>query len=171
LSNKEEIIEEARQRGREYLPIYRGCAPATFCAVVDTLQMPVSPEMFKMMSGLSSVSGGCGGICGAAASIGLRFGQSRNIFEDPSNRPAEGSLSSQIIQTMKRVRDRFTETYGGFLCAEIQTALFGQAFNPTIPEEYEVFGREDVYGTCPSVTANAAGWVVETILEAEATSS
>jgi len=72
---------------------------------------------------------------------------------------------------MKQVRDRFVETYGGFLCAEIQTALFGQAFNPTIPEEYEAFGREDVYGTCPYVTENATGWTVEAILEAEATSS
>jgi hypothetical protein len=69
---------------------------------------------------------------------------------------------------MKQVRDRFTETYGGFLCAEIQTALFGQAFDPTIPEENEAFGREDVYGTCPYVTENAAGWTVEAILEAEA---
>jgi hypothetical protein len=133
--------------------------------------MPVSLEMFKMLSGLSSVSGGCGGICGAAAAIGLRFGQSRTTFEDPSNSPTEGSLSSQIIQTMKRVRDQFTETYGGFLCAEIQIALFGQAFDPTISEEYEAFGREDVYGTCPNVTENAAGWTVEAILEAEATSS
>jgi hypothetical protein len=58
MTGNKQLIEEARQRGREYLPIYRGCAPATFCAVADTLQMPVSPEMFKIMSGLSSVSGG-----------------------------------------------------------------------------------------------------------------
>ncbi|MHA2300758.1 MAG: hypothetical protein ACXACD_07370 [Candidatus Thorarchaeota archaeon] len=50
MADTKQLINEARQRGREYLPIYRGCAPATFCAVADTLQMPVSAAMFKMMS-------------------------------------------------------------------------------------------------------------------------
>lgn len=170
MADTEQLINEARQRGREYLPIYRGCAPATFCAIADTLEMPVTAAMFKMMTGLSSVSGGCGGICGAAAAIGLRFGKSRNTFEDTSNLPAEGSLSSQIIQTVKQVRDRFTETYGGFLCSEIQTTLFGRAYDGTIPDELEAFRQEDVYGTCPFVTANAAGWTVKAILDAEASS-
>ena len=171
MPNNVDLINEARQRGREYLPIYRGCAPATFCAVADTLQMPVSAEMFKMMSGLSSVSGGCGGICGAAAAIGLHFGIDRECFDDRSNPPSHASLSPLIIDTIKHVRNRFIETYGGFLCGDIQTRLFGQAFDPTIPEEYEAFGREDVYGTCPDVTENAAGWTVEAILAAEASSS
>lgn len=69
-----------------------------------------------------------------------------------------------------QVRDRFTDTYGGFLCSEIQTTLFGRAYDGTISEALEAFREEDVYGTCPFVTENAAGWTVEAILEAETSS-
>ena len=71
---------------------------------------------------------------------------------------------------MKQVRDRFTETYGGFICSEIQKTLLGRAYDGIIPEELKAFRQEDVYETCPFVTENAAGWTVEAILEAEKTS-
>jgi hypothetical protein len=130
--------------------------------------MPVSKEMSKMMMGLSSVTGGCGGICGAAAAIGLRFGSDREGFQG-SNPSSKASLTPQIIQAVKQVRDHFASTYGGFLCREIQTRLFGRTFDATIPEDMVAFGREDV-SQCSNVTANAAGWAVEAILSVEASS-
>jgi hypothetical protein len=94
----------------------------------------------------------------------------RESFHTASDPSTLTSLSPQIIQIIKRVRDRFAETYGGHLCAQIQTTLFGRAFDATFSEELEARRKEDIEGSCPGVTENAAGWTVEAILEAEAAS-
>ena len=129
--------------------------------------MPVSNEMFRMTAGLSSVTGGCGGICGSAAAVGLRFGSDRESFQG-SNPPTKASLTPQILQAVKQVRDRFAETYGGYLCRDIQARLFGRTFDATNPEDMAAFRRLDGSSVCRHVTANAAGWAVEAILAAEA---
>jgi C_GCAxxG_C_C family probable redox protein len=159
-----QLIEEARQRGRDYLVMYHGCAQATLLAVTDTLQMPVSDEVFKVMIGLSSPSGGCGGICGAIAAIGLRFGRSRDDYR-------ENPETVLLRQTVKRVRDQFVTKYGGYLCCDIQTHLFGRSYDALDPVEREAFMQRQLYDVCPQVTEDAAGWTVEAILEAEASSS
>lgn len=67
MSEKDRLIEKARKLGREYMSVYSGCAQTTLLAVADTLNMEVSEDLFKAMIGLSSLSGGCGGICARAA--------------------------------------------------------------------------------------------------------
>ncbi len=164
MSEKNELIEKARQLGFEYLPIYRECAPTTLIAVADTLNMKVSDNLFKAMVGLSGPSGGCGGICGATAAIGLRYGVDREDFvKDPDMR---GRVSEKILQAVKVVRDRFVETYGGYLCYDVQKKLFGRHFDFTVPEDIEAF-IEGPTEKCRKVTENAAGWTVEAILESE----
>ena len=160
MQNTQQLIKEARKRGHEYLGIYHGCAQTTLLAVTDTLQMPVSDEVFKVMIGLSSLSGGCGGICGAIAAIGLRFARSREDYR-------ENPDTTLLRQTVKRVRDQFISKYGGYLCCDIQTTLFGRSYNTLDPEEREAFLQRQPYDVCPQVTEDAAGWTVEAIMEAE----
>ena len=162
-SESNRLIERARQRGREYLSIYHGCAQTTLLAVADTLHMPVSDDVFKVMIGLSSPSGGCGGICGAIAAIGLRFGRSRDDYR----KTPETTL---LRQTVKCVRDQFVTKYGGYLCCDIQTSLFGRSYDALDPVEREAFMQRKPYDVCPQVTEDAAGWTVEAILKAEASS-
>jgi len=169
MSEKKELIEKARRLGRQYLRKYGGCAPATLMAVADTLDLRVGDELFKAMTGFSSFAGVCGNVCGGIAAMGLRYGVG---LEDFVKNPQRGSWAfAKLMTVTKALREKFAEEYGGYLCNEVQTKLFGRCVMPTSPEELEAFSRMDpeklqvFYEKCGSVTENAAGWTVAIILE------
>ena len=74
MTEKKELIEKARRLGREYLLKYGGCAPGTLMAVAHTLNLEVSDEVFKVMTGFSRLAGVCGNVCGGIAAMGLTYG-------------------------------------------------------------------------------------------------
>ena len=169
MSEKKELVEKARRLGREYLLKYGGCAPGTLMAVAHTLNLEVSDEVFKAMMGFSSFAGVCGNVCGGIAAMGLRYGVG---LEDFVKNPEIGFSSfAKLMTAAKVLREKFVEEYGGYLCDEVQTKLFGKCVMPTSPEELEAFSKMDpeklqvFYEKCGSVTENAAGWTVATILE------
>ncbi len=173
MSEKGQLIARARQLGREYMGQY-GCAEATMLAVADALNMPVSDDVFKGTVGLSSMSGGCGGFCGAIVAMGLRFGRPRDTYHDPSNPLGMGKWYRALRQAAVRVRDRFVSEYGGSLCCNIQDKLFGQSFNflDLDSKDMQTLAKPEnmraALEMCRKVTENAAGWTVEAILETEA---
>jgi hypothetical protein len=75
------------------------------------------------------------------------------------------------MRVTKALREKFAEEYGGYLCDQVQTKLFGKCVMPTSPDELEAFGKMDpekirgFYEKCSCVTENAAGWTVAIILE------
>ena len=169
MSEKKELVEKARRLGRQYLRRYGGCAPGTLMAVADTLGLRVGDELFKAMTGFSSLSGVCGNVCGGIAAMGLRYGVG---LEDFARNPESGPLSfAKLMTATEALREKFVEEYGGYLCDEVQTKLFGKCVMPTSPEELEAFGKMDpeelrgFYEKCSSVTENAAGWTVAIMLE------
>ncbi|MGB5925885.1 MAG: C-GCAxxG-C-C family protein [Dehalococcoidia bacterium] len=169
MSEKKELVEKARRLGREYIRKYGGCAPGTLMAVAHTLNLEVGDDLFKAMMGFSSFAGVCGNVCGGIAAMGLRYGVG---LEDFVKNPEIGSLSfAKLMTAAKVLREKFAEEYGGYLCDEVQTKLFGKCVMPTSPEELEAFSKMDpeelkvFYEKCGSVTENAAGWTVTTILE------
>ncbi|MFX1564132.1 MAG: C-GCAxxG-C-C family (seleno)protein [Promethearchaeota archaeon] len=163
MSKNKQLIEKARRLGKEYLVKYGGCAQGTLQAVADTLNLEVCESLFKAMIGLSSLSGGCGSICGGIAAIGLKYGVKQEILD--ANRM--GPETQKIWGTVKLLRDKFVKEYGGFLCTEIQTKLFGKSFDSFNPVEMQAFMEMNPMEKCSSVTENAAGWTVEAILEME----
>jgi hypothetical protein len=163
MSDTSRLVARARQLGREYFEIY-SCAPATLLAVAKTLNMPVSDEVFNTMLGLSRYSGGCGSLCGAIAAVGLRFGRNRTPL-------GENPKFIRFLQVVKRVRDQFVTEYGGYLCYDLQTKLFGRSYNTLDHiEELEAFMQRRPVEECQKITENAAGWTIEAILETEASS-
>jgi len=169
MTEKKELVEKARRLGREYLLKYGGCAPGTLMAVAHTLNLEVSDEVFKVMTGFSRLAGVCGNVCGGIAAMGLTYGVG---LEDFVKNPEIGSLSFTKLMTVTNVlREKFVEEYGGYLCDDVQTKLFGKCVMPTSPEELEAFSKMDskelefYREKCGSVTENAAGWTVAAILE------
>lgn len=168
MPEKEELIQKAAKLGREYLERYHGCAQTTLAAVADTLNIKAD-EVFKAMIGISGgvgdmVFGECGGMCGAAAAIGLRFGLKPEEFE------RKPEVRFKIYDIVEKVGKRFIEEYGSFICRDIQMKLFGKSFNLRDPTIFEEFARERERrpeDPCSKVTEKAAGWAVEAILEAE----
>lgn len=141
------FVDKARKLGHDYLSIYEHCAPTTLLAVLDALDMNHSDDVFKSSIGLSGWSGGCGGICGGIAAVGLYFGSGKKEFEVNPD-------SSKIRKASEYIQSRFVETYGSFLCDNIRVKLFGRLDDVPL-SEYE---KE-----CPFVCENAAGWAVEAI--------
>lgn len=172
MSEASRLIARARQLGREYMGKY-ACAEGTLLAVADTLNMPVSDDVFKATIGLSSMSGGCGALCGAIAAIGLRFGRTRTMYHENSDTTQFGEWYHILRQAVKHVRDRFVIEYGGYLCYDIQDKLFGRSYDSLDPVQVEALMQMQLRGLeiCRQVTENAAGWAVEAILETEAASS
>jgi len=173
-SEASRLIARARQLGREYMGKY-ACAEGTLLAVADTLNMPVSDDVFKGTVGLSSMSGACGGICGAIVALGLRFGRARTAYYENSDTPKIGKWYLTLRQAVIRVRKRFATEYGGSLCCEIQDKLFGRSIDFLDPEALKAFMQQPekisaALEVCRKVTENAAGWTVEAILETEAAS-
>ena len=169
MSEKKELVEKARRLGKGYLRKYGGCAPGTLMAVAHTLNLEVSDEVFKAMMGFSSFAGVCGNVCGGIAAMGLRYGVG---LEDFVKNPEIGFSSfAKLMTAAKVLREKFVEEYGGYLCDEVQTKLFGRCVMPTSPEELEAFSKMDpkelevFREKCGSVTENAAGWTVAAILE------
>jgi len=169
MTEKKELIEKARRLGRDYLLKYGGCAPGTLMSVAHTLNLEVSDEVFKVMTGFSRLAGVCGNICGGIAAMGLMYGVG---LEDFVKNPEIGSLSfTKLITVTNVLREKFIEEYGGYLCDDVQTKLFGKRVMPTSPEELEAFSKMDpkelefYREKCGSVTENAAGWTVAAILE------
>ena len=169
MSEKKELVEKARRLGRGYLLKYGGCAPGTLMAVAHTLNLEVSDEVFKAMMGFSSFAGVCGNVCGGIAAMGLRYGVG---LEDFVKNPEIGFSSfAKLMTAAKVLREKFVEEYGGYLCDEVQTKLFGKCVMPTSPQELEAFSKMDpkeletFYEKCGSATENAAGWTVAAILE------
>ncbi|GAG22710.1 unnamed protein product [marine sediment metagenome] len=170
MSEKKELVEKARRLGKEYILKYGGCAPGTLLAVTDTLNLEVGDELFKAMTGFSSFAGACGNICGGIAAIGLRYGVGKEDFE--KNPQIGFSSFAKIMEGAKVLREKFVEEYGGYLCDEVQTKVYGRCnVFPSSPEELEVFMKQDpkelgvFFEKCGNVTANAAGWTVTAILE------
>jgi C_GCAxxG_C_C family probable redox protein len=159
LSGNKELIEKARRIGKENLAKYGGCAQATLLAVAETLNLEVCDSLFKGMIGLSSLSGGCGSICGGIAAIGLKYGVNKEEYE------RMGPEMEKMMGIVKVLRDKFVEEYGGFLCSEVQTKLFGRSIDPYNPTEMKAFMEMNPMEKCSTVTENAAGWTVEAILK------
>lgn len=146
--------------GREYLGIY-AFAESTLLAVTQTLDMPLNDDVFKAVIGLSSYSGGCGGLCGVIADLGLRFGIDPTAYrENPDTTP--------IRKAVKQFRDKFVSEYGGYLCCDIQTKFFGRCYDSFDPKDMEQFMELNPTETCKKVTKNATEWAVEVIFETEA---
>lgn len=159
---KQELINKARELGASRFKQYVGCAQTTMYAVANTLDMEISEDVFKVVAPLSSFTGGCGSICGAAAILGLRYGKN---LEEYIKEPAFPVIKNQIYN----IQNKLEEKYSGFLCREIQTHLYGRDFDNRYPENVEAFMEryDEIYSKCGDMLADVSGWVVESILEHE----
>ena len=159
---KEKLINKARELGASRFRQYTGCAQTTLYAVADTLDMSISEEVFKAVAPLSSFTGGCGAICGAAVAFGLRYGKN---LEDYLENPDIGKVYNLVYGIQTKLEDK----YSGFLCREIQTHLYGRSFDNRNPENLEAFMEryDEIYSECGKMLADVSGWVVESILNEE----
>jgi hypothetical protein len=163
-------LEEAYQRGYEYLTKWRACAPTVFAAVLDTLGYendPGAAEAWKATIGLTGGTGNmaigtCGAMAGAAAAISYSFGYSQEDTRDLMRMLAVNGAVAEAGARMK-------EKYGHITCQEVQFYHWGKSFRFTNPKAMMEFASlssgKPATPECQQVTGDLTRWAVETIMK------
>lgn len=162
-------LKQVREAGFKAERNVRGCAQCVLLAVKDIYDVP--PDLFKAASGLMggiamTSEGPCGAFMGGAMLISHIFGRSLDNLSDKQS-------TRRAAEHVRKFKENFDAEYGTFLCAGVLRKIMGQGgFKFYMPEEmarFESLGGHD--DKCPSVVANAAGWLAKTIEEAKASES
>jgi C_GCAxxG_C_C family probable redox protein len=159
-----EKAEKAHELGKHYEKTYRGCSQCVIAALQDVFDRR-NDDIFKSATGLAggsamSSEGSCGAYVGAIMFLGAVVGRERDSFADP-----EG-VRFKTHQMAGKLRRRFIDEYGSFICRNIQTKVMGRYYYLADPDEYQKFhdaGAHDIH--CPEVVGKAARWMTEIIEE------
>jgi hypothetical protein len=105
-----------------------------------------------------SAEGTCGALIGGILAIGSVVGRSYPEF-------SLGKRKRRVFQISKKLFDRFEKEYGGPLCKQVQTQLFGKSYCLIDPSEYQAFEEAGAHvDKCPKVAGNVAAWTVEILI-------
>lgn len=162
---RRQLLARAYRLGFDYERQFRGCSQCVIAAVQDTLGIQ-DDTVFRAASGLAGGGaltgrGACGGLVGGAMVLGQLRGRDRRGFDDP-----EG-IRFRTFDLVKKLTDRFDEEFGGIICRDIQTRVFGRPFNLGDPEDFQRFEDAGAHDDkCPDVVGKAAAMAVGIILEA-----
>lgn len=171
--SKEELLKEAERRGFEYERDYRNCSQCTLLIVQELFGLE-NEDALKAATGFSGGIGRlgsvCGGFSGAVMALGLLFGRDLDTMKHPNPEIRLKRLESMemigIHRLVKKLSEKYIETYGSIICDDIEKKVIGRSFNKWDPEERKEKDRLGGHlDKCPSVVSNAARWVVELILE------
>jgi len=158
----------------KYESEYGSCSQCT----IRALQEVYKEENDDYFQALGGYAGGGGleadGICGAYAAgifyIGTKHGRRfEDIGKDPDDLKASKKSRKQKI-LVKKLHDKFIESYGTVICSGIQRKLYGRPYYLADRDELKKFYEAGGHSWgCTSVCGNSAKWTVE-IMEEEKTS-
>lgn len=161
---RSELLARAYELGFEYERRFRGCSQCVIAAIQDTLGIR-DDRVFAAATGLAgggalTGTGACGGYAGAVMVFGQLRGRERSNFDDPAG------VRFQTFDLAKRLADRFTEEFGGTICRDVQTGVFGRCFDLRDPADFQRFEEAGAHrDKCPEVVGKAARMAVEIILD------
>jgi len=161
-----DIIKHAYKLGFNYESTYRGCAQCTLAAFFD-LTGKRDQMLFQTASGFSGGmslcgDGPCGGYSGSTMLIGSYVGRRLERI------PVDGDKEAQYkaYGMAQRLHDKFVETYGSVICADIHTNIFGRAYclrTESVRNEFDAAGAHK--DKCTTVVATACMWLAEILLD------
>lgn len=165
---REAMIQKAYDLGFKYERDYRGCAQCAVAGVYDAMGIK-NDAVYKAGSGLAGgggecTTGNCGGYTGASMALASFFGRTRK--EEGSE---DGRADKYVSFRMTRaIHDKFVEKYGGVLCSEVQTKLYGRVFDLRKDEDKQAFrdaGAHHDDDKCCMAVGDGARWGLELLLD------
>jgi C_GCAxxG_C_C family probable redox protein len=162
---KRELAARAYELGFDYERRFRGCSQCVIAAVQDTLGIQ-DDVVFRAASGLAGGGaltgrGACGAYVGGVMVLSQLWGRERSRFDDPED------IRFRAFELARQLADRFEQEFGGIICRDVQTRVFGRSFDLWDPEDFQRFEEAGAHGDkCPEVVGKAARMVVEVILGA-----
>jgi len=134
-----------------------GCCPQCVLSAVKETVGLITDETIKASHGLSGGGALSGrGVCGALSGGLVALGAKRGRDADKLHR-GRGMAN---FQAGRELVDRFSQTFGGLTCEELQVQFAGRTYDMWNSEEYAAFGRERG-DKCAEASAFVAKWVVE----------
>ena len=162
--SKDEILDVAFNKAKNYEMKSGGCSQCTLSGVFDALGVQ-NDDIFKAAAGLAdgvglTGDGHCGALSGGVLAIGYFFGRNKEEFSDMMKLVKANLLS-------KKLHDRFVKKYGTCRCADLQTSFFGRFYNLYNPEEMKAAMQAGMLETCSTLVGEVARMTTEIILQAQ----
>jgi len=141
---------------------YKGCAQCTLLAMMDMTGME-SAELFKSATGFSggmaiSGDGVCGGYAGGIMFMGYLVGRRLEEMKKDGDKQAQ----YQAYEMSQQLRDKYIQTYGSVICADVHEAIFGESYclrTKAVRDEFEAAGAHT--NKCTNTIGMACAWVSE----------
>lgn len=163
MDSNSQILERVYRLAFRYEAERGSCPQCVLSALHETLDI-IDPATIKASDALAggcalSTQGTCGALSGGLLAIGSVVGRTYEDFSKGENR-------RRVFQYAKKLYDKFINEYGSPLCKNVQKKIFGRSFNLLDTKDYSEFEKAGAHvDKCPSVSANAARWAAEIILE------
>jgi C_GCAxxG_C_C family probable redox protein len=170
--SRKELLEQVYKKAYEYEQRYRICSQCTLLAVLEVLSLE-SDALIMAMTGFAGGIGRsgetCGAYCAGVAVLGLLYGRDIHTMKYPplGAGPIPGhSIEKRLGTLIKRLRERFLETYGSVICDDIERKVIGRSFDKWDSQDRQEKDRLGGHtDKCPMVAGKAAQWVLELVLE------
>ncbi|MFZ5973788.1 MAG: C-GCAxxG-C-C family (seleno)protein [Bacillota bacterium] len=160
------LMKKAFALGFNNEKVYRGCAQCTLLSMFELFGRENS-VLFQSASALSggmaqTGDGACGGYTGGILYTGSVIGRRLDRMKIDKDRQAQ--LASYKMAQL--LRDRFIETYGSVICADIHREIFGKAYclrTQAVKKEFDDAGAHTV--KCTTVIGTASAWIAEILYD------
>ncbi|MBS3809190.1 MAG: C-GCAxxG-C-C family protein [Desulfobacterales bacterium] len=167
--NAEELSEKARKNGLHNIRNGWPSHQSVFKGSCEALNVMVTPEVMRALSGfgggIAGLGGACGALCGGIAVLGYFFGESerrdfsplKKIIDDPSLSPYEKiSISNENFKKERApyvsLVNMFKREFGSTNCADLVSEFYP-----------DIVSRQRFYN-CHNIISKTAGFVVDTAI-------
>ena len=161
-ATKDEILNLAYEKGKEYQLENSNCAQCTLIAVLEALGMEddgLLRSATALAGGLGlTANGQCGALSGGAMAIGYLFGRKKEDFANMKK-----IIKSNLLT--KKLHDWYLEKYGNIRCADIQLKLMGRVYDAYDPAELEQAAKDGFSNISSSLVGEVARMTTQIILE------
>jgi C_GCAxxG_C_C family probable redox protein len=163
-SRKAELMRDAYEKGFSFEKTYRGCGQCALAAFFE-LTGRSEPLLFQAATGFSGGmalcgDGSCGGYAAGILTLGMYAGRRLDLIS------GDKEAQYKAYELAQRLHDRFIETYGSVVCADIHRKIFGKSFclrTKAVRDEFELAGAHA--DKCTSVIGNAVSWMAEILYD------
>ena len=157
--SKEEIFKELDKKVDKFMPMYKSCAQASFCALNEQFKLKADKTIRALLpftGGIALKGETCGAVSGALLAIGFFF--------EPMNQKGNEKVGSSL-KYGGMFFDRFKEEFGSTRCWGVQEHQYGRHYDASNPEEMKLFMVAAKNGKCIEVVKKAVFIAGDFILE------
>lgn len=157
--SKEDILRQINEKAKEYMSLSANCAQSSFLALSDQFELGGG----AVMKALSPLTGGialqgetCGAVIGSLAALGIVYG---------SDKLGDWGAFFNALFPSIALCQAFKKEFGGTLCSEVLSSLFGKTFNLSDQAEFAEWRKVGGMEKCSVVVGKSCLIAAELIID------